>query len=102
MKRPHPAWCLPLVAAAFAGGWLAKTAPKPDLYQQALRLSAEQDAITEGLRILDSGDTSPTVYITRTGTKYHRASCQYAKTGTATTLDEAKAKGLTPCSKCKP
>lgn len=43
------------------------------------------------------------VYMTRTGTKYHTATCQYArKAGIACTLEEAQAKGLGPCSKCRP
>lgn len=44
-----------------------------------------------------------TVYITRTGAKYHRAGCSYlSKSQTAITLQEAKQKGYGPCSRCKP
>jgi len=44
-----------------------------------------------------------TVYVTKTGKKYHRASCRYLSKGkTAVSLSDAKAKGLTPCSVCKP
>ena len=43
------------------------------------------------------------VYGTKTGSKYHRASCSYLnKSSIPMTLEEAKKKGLTPCSKCSP
>jgi micrococcal nuclease len=42
------------------------------------------------------------VYITRTGTKYHRAGCRYvARNGTAVPVDEAAAR-YRPCSVCDP
>tara|TARA_R110002020_G_scaffold231407_1_gene442550 strand:+ start:102 stop:488 length:387 start_codon:yes stop_codon:yes gene_type:complete len=43
-----------------------------------------------------------TVYITKTGAKYHKESCRYAKTGWASDLAAAKKKGLTACLVCKP
>ncbi len=44
-----------------------------------------------------------TVYITKSGEKYHRGSCGYlSKSKIAIALDEAKATGYTPCSRCKP
>lgn len=46
-----------------------------------------------------------TVYITKTGKKYHRASCQYVKnkvTVFTLSLENAKLSGYTPCSKCLP
>lgn len=43
------------------------------------------------------------VYVTRAGRKYHRADCQYVRNGAiAITLKEARARGLTPCSRCNP
>ena len=43
------------------------------------------------------------VYVTETGTKYHCAGCQYLKDSSfEISLDEAKAKGYTRCSKCQP
>lgn len=42
------------------------------------------------------------VYITRTGSKYHRAGCRFLKSGNTVSVDEAKVKGLTPCSVCRP
>ncbi len=46
---------------------------------------------------------SQTVYVTRTGEKYHRDGCQYLrKSQIPTSLDDAIASGYTPCSKCHP
>lgn len=43
------------------------------------------------------------VYITDTGAKYHKAGCQYlSKSKNSITLREAKERGYTPCSVCKP
>ncbi|WBL43549.1 hypothetical protein PBT90_02435 [Algoriphagus halophytocola] len=42
------------------------------------------------------------VYITKTGERYHKSSCSYAKTGWQSTLAAAKKKGLIPCKVCKP
>jgi hypothetical protein len=44
-----------------------------------------------------------TVYITKTGKKYHTASCRYlSKSKIPISLKDAKANGYTPCSVCKP
>lgn len=44
-----------------------------------------------------------TVYITKTGTKYHNAGCKYlSDSSIAISLPDAKTKGYTPCSVCKP
>lgn len=44
-----------------------------------------------------------TVYITKTGAKYHRAGCSYLRQSCiAISLDDAKAQGYTPCSRCNP
>jgi hypothetical protein len=49
----------------------------------------------------DSG--SYTVYVTKTGTKYHRGSCSsLSKSKIPMTLAEAKAEGYEPCKICKP
>jgi len=45
----------------------------------------------------------PIVYITNTGTKYHRKGCQHLRASAyAVKLSEAKARGYTPCLHCKP
>lgn len=44
-----------------------------------------------------------TVYITRTGEKYHRLGCRYlSKSCIPISLPDAKARGYTPCKVCKP
>ena len=44
-----------------------------------------------------------TVYITYTGTKYHKGGCRYLqKSRIAIELKEARAKGYSRCSVCKP
>jgi hypothetical protein len=44
-----------------------------------------------------------TVYITKTGKKYHTATCRYlSKSKIPISLKDAKANGYTACSICKP
>jgi competence protein ComEC len=44
-----------------------------------------------------------TVYVTKTGKKYHRDGCQYlSHSKIKITLKDAKAAGYTPCSVCRP
>jgi endonuclease YncB( thermonuclease family) len=46
---------------------------------------------------------SETVYITKSGSKYHSAGCQYLrKSKIPTSKKDAKARGYGPCSRCKP
>ena len=43
------------------------------------------------------------VYITRTGSKYHRANCSYLRQSSIPIgLSEAQGSGYTPCSRCNP
>lgn len=43
------------------------------------------------------------VYVTKTGEKYHSAGCQYLRRSQIPiSLEDAKASGYTPCSKCHP
>lgn len=44
-----------------------------------------------------------TVYITRTGAKYHSAGCSYlSRSSIPISLKDAVARGYTPCSRCNP
>jgi hypothetical protein len=44
-----------------------------------------------------------TVYITKTGKKYHRTNCRYlSRSKIPTSLKDAKANGYTACSVCNP
>ena len=46
---------------------------------------------------------SETVYVTKTGSKYHRSSCHHLKKSKIrTTKSEAKNNGYTACSHCRP
>jgi|GEM_PF-3595541 len=49
----------------------------------------------------NSSNSSDIVHITKTGSKYHRAGCQYlSKSDIEISLESAKAQGYTACSKC--
>ena len=56
----------------------------------------------------DTPSTSGIVFVTRTGTKYHSASCPTTKTSQSKgelkqmTLEEAERLGYTPCKDCRP
>lgn len=48
-------------------------------------------------------DKEAVVYITDTGSKYHKSGCRYLKKSKhSISLSDAKAQGYTPCSVCKP
>lgn len=50
-----------------------------------------------------SDDITVTVYVTRTGEKYHSYGCQYlSKSCIPIDLDDAISEGYTPCSRCHP
>ncbi len=50
----------------------------------------------------NTSDGSKTVYVTKTGTKYHTEKCQYAKSAKKKSLEDATDAGYDPCKKCKP
>jgi len=51
----------------------------------------------------DSAADEVMVYITEHGRKYHNKDCQYVRNGgIAVTLKEARARGCSPCARCKP
>ena len=47
-------------------------------------------------------NTEQTVYITDTGSKYHRSGCSYLKSKNPITKSKAIEKGHTACSRCNP
>lgn len=53
-------------------------------------------------KITVKNSTSNTVYITKTGKKYHRSSCRTLKSRIKTTLKQAKSDGYTACKVCNP
>jgi biopolymer transport protein ExbD len=69
-----------------------------------LWLGPTQHVVAQQLTAQQSQDPqSVTVYITKTGKKYHKDGCRYlAASKIKTTLKEAKANGYTPCKVCHP
>lgn len=52
---------------------------------------------------LPSKENNITVYVTKTGKKYHLGTCSYlSKSSIPIKLQDAKARGYSPCSKCNP
>jgi micrococcal nuclease len=77
---------LPLILALFMVGAVAAVPPLQAPAPQQQAQTKEQ-----------------TVYITKTGKKYHRATCRYlSRSKISTSLKEAKANGYGPCSVCNP
>lgn len=51
----------------------------------------------------DNAGSTTTVYVTKSGKKYHTQDCQFLTPGaSAMSVADATARGLTPCSRCKP
>lgn len=50
----------------------------------------------------ESTSSGVTVYITKTGAKYHKSGCSYLKSKIEISLSDAKAQGYTACSRCDP
>lgn len=68
--------------------------------QMQATAEAAQEAQTAEQPAQDDAATE-TVYVTKSGKKYHHDGCQYLKKSKiAISLDEAVAEGYTPCSKC--
>lgn len=52
---------------------------------------------------VQSSSEAQTVYVTKTGAKYHRGDCHYLKYSKfPITLSNAEKQGYTPCSFCRP
>ena len=50
---------------------------------------------------VDTESVYDIVFVTKTGTKYHRAGCSYLKSSAnEITLEEAEGQGYGPCSRC--
>jgi len=77
------------------------------LFKESLLAASEEKSekdITSKEEITDKKSTNDTtVYITKTGSKYHSSGCSYLrKSSIPISLKDAKGRGLTPCSKCNP
>ncbi len=72
---------------------------KDEVFESKESSSFENENLDESTSH-ESDEDSQTVYITPTGKRWHlKASCA-GKNATATTLEKAKEKSLTPCKKC--
>ncbi len=58
-----------------------------------------EEAVT---RVSSSAKSSVTVYVTKTGEKYHKEGCNYLKSKIAISLSDAKELGYDACSRCNP
>jgi hypothetical protein len=86
---------------------MAMTNPnvKPALvqYLKPFTLGLQRLALILSILVLSYFSYSQTVYVTRTGEKYHDDGCRYlSKSKIEITLADAKDKGYTACSVCKP
>lgn len=54
------------------------------------------------LVFVSAANGNTTVYVTRTGSCYHRSGCSYLKSKIQTTLSAAVAEGYSACSRCDP
>ena len=79
-----------------------------ELASEMRKLRAAVEALDTSVQKLASragsapADTASTVYITRTGKKYHRGSCSYLRSSKIPiSLSDAK-RGYSPCSVCQP
>ncbi len=87
------------------GLWAGKEPVAPWIYRHWLRKHAEEKTSGSGIQpfIAVSAPSEQTVYVTKTGKKYHRASCRSLRKGRIPmTLEEAVEKGYKPCGICKP
>ena len=82
---------------ASSGETAAETAEDETLPEEEPE-AADAETAADG-----KADAEDTVYITSSGTKFHRPDCRYAKDGAETlTRAEAEARGYAPCGTCKP
>lgn len=94
------------------GEWKRLSSP---IYEQELGVTIKKSALSTAkyltiyffLAVLAVAsaysDNDPTVYITKTGKKYHTATCSYlGESKTGIKLSEAVERGYTPCSRCNP
>ena len=71
-------------------------------YKTTLNRTTTVTATPKVEQITTNDENSETVYVTRTGSKYHKSGCSYLKSKYAITKADAIEQGYTPCSRCKP
>ena len=92
-----------LVAVSFATGMVVAhwTSGKQLLSSPVGQGPGDESSPT--LAVTTPRASGSTVYITRTGRKYHQGSCHYLRRSKIPiSLSDAKARGYTPCSVCGP
>lgn len=79
------------------------TKSKANSGENKVEASQTKDATVEKTSVKQNAVSTQTVYITKSGTKYHRSECSYLKSSRIPiSLEDAKKGGYTPCSVCKP
>ncbi|MGO5027597.1 DUF4236 domain-containing protein [Candidatus Agathobaculum pullicola] len=66
----------------------------------AAQAAAEQQAAEEAAAAATAQTTGRMVYVTPTGKRYHYSASCAGKNATEATLEQAQARGLTPCKNC--
>jgi micrococcal nuclease len=76
---------------------------KPRSFAWVLAIVVAGIILSIALDTLSQPQADVTIYVTRTGSKYHQAGCRYlSQSAIAISLSKAKAQGYTPCSVCNP
>jgi hypothetical protein len=112
MKRPNVTLalasilCVVTAVIGFGGDYInvlfRSGSPAQALVASSARPSAEASAVTPAPGP-QRDEQSATVYITRTGERYHRGSCHYlSRSKYPVSLKDAKQRGYTPCKVCRP
>lgn len=92
-----------LAACLAAPKETASTTPSAQTQQAPSSPPAASPAVATPSSTTTPEPTSITVYVTKTGEKYHRDGCRYlSQSKIQISLKDAKARGYDPCSVCKP
>ena len=86
------------------GLWsLEDQTPETNPSQLPSVLAGQHDGVRQGAAVNQQDASQKTVYITKSGSKYHRDGCKYlSKSKIPISLKEAKRRGLEPCLSCRP
>ena len=93
------------LAQKYAANWRAHLAHSVPYEGNAAQkqLTTGASTSTAAAQVITAQDEAVTVYITKSGTKYHRAGCRFlSQSAIPITLAEAKRRGYAPCSTCNP
>jgi hypothetical protein len=91
------------VVLAFWAGYHFRPAADPPAAPQPVNGAAAPQFREPARPVADEQPVAATVYVTKTGKKYHRGSCSYLRQSKIpTSLDDATKNGYTPCSRCNP